>query len=81
MRATRIETDSLGTIEIDADRYWGPQTERARRLFQIGTEQFPPTLIHAAGLQKLAAAQANRDLDQLPADLAAPIIAAAREIA
>jgi fumarate hydratase, class II len=81
MPATRTETDSLGTIEIDADRYWGPQTERARRLFQIGTEQFPPALIHAAGLQKLAAAQANRDLDQLPAGLAAPIIAAAREIA
>ena len=33
---TRTETDSLGTIEIPADRYWGPQTERARALFRIG---------------------------------------------
>ena len=42
MVATRTESDSLGSIEIDAARYWGPQTERARRLFRIGTEHFPP---------------------------------------
>ena len=42
MAETRIETDSLGSIDIPADRYWGPQTERARRLFRIGTEHFPP---------------------------------------
>jgi fumarate hydratase class II len=78
---TRIETDSLGTIEIAADRYWGPQTERARRLFQIGSEQFPAIAIRAVGLQKLAAAEANRVLGELPAEIADPIIAAAREIA
>lgn len=77
---TRIETDSLGSIEIEAARYWGPQTERARRLFRIGTERFPRGLIRAVGLQKRAAAEANRDLGELPADLAAPIIAAADEI-
>ena len=38
----RTETDSLGSIDIDAARYWGPQTERARRLFRIGSEHFPP---------------------------------------
>lgn len=54
---TRTETDSLGTIDIDADRYWGPQTERARRLFRIGTERFPPVLIRAVGLQKQSAAE------------------------
>ena len=43
MTETRTETDSLGSIEIDAARYWGPQTERARRLFRIGDDRFPPT--------------------------------------
>src|SRR5690348_17057684 len=81
MTATRTESDSLGTIEIHAAHYWGPQTERARRLFQIGTEQFPPGLIRAVGLQKQAAAEANLALGELPDTIAAPIIAAAREIA
>lgn len=77
----RVETDSLGSIEIDAERYWGPQTERARRLFQIGTERFPPSFIHAFGLQKWAAAEANAALGELPDGLARPIVAAAQEIA
>ena len=38
---TRTETDSLGTIDIDSERYWGPQTERARRLFQNRLGTFP----------------------------------------
>ena len=78
---TRTETDSLGSIEIDADRYWGPQTERARRLFRIGTEVFPPGLIRAVGLQKQAAAEANLRLGQLGREIAEAIIAAAREVA
>ncbi|UPG72240.1 class II fumarate hydratase [Roseomonas gilardii subsp. gilardii] len=81
MADTRTETDSLGTIEIPATRYWGPQTERARQLFRIGTEKFPPALIRAVGLQKQAAAEANKALGELPAELADPIIAAAKEIA
>ncbi len=78
---TRSETDSLGTIEIPADRLWGPQTERARRLFAIGTETFPPILIRAVGLQKQAAAEANRALGELAPDLADAIIPAAAAIA
>ena len=78
---TRTETDSLGTIEIPADHLWGPQTERARRLFRIGTERFPPALIRAVGLQKRAAAEANLALGQLGAEIADPIIAAAADIA
>ena len=80
MSTTRTETDSLGSIEIDADRYWGPQTERARRLFQIGTDRFPSSLIRAVGLQKQAAAVANLALGELAQEIAEPIIAAAREI-
>jgi fumarate hydratase, class II len=78
---TRTETDSLGTIEIPADRYWGPQTERARRLFRIGSERFPPGLIRAVGLHKWACAEANERLGELPPDLAGPIRQAAEEIA
>jgi fumarate hydratase, class II len=81
MSTTRTETDSLGNIEIDADRYWGPQTERARRLFQIGTDRFPPGLIRAVGLQKQAAAIANLTLGELAREIADPIIAASQEIA
>jgi len=79
--ATRTETDSLGTIDIPADRLWGPQTERARRLFRIGSERFPPALIRAAGLHKWACAEANRRLGQLPEAIAEPIKQAAQEVA
>ena len=79
--ALRTETDSLGTIDIPADRLWGPQTERARRLFRIGTERFPPGLIRAVGLHKSACAAANARLGELPADLAETIAKAADEIA
>jgi fumarate hydratase class II len=79
--AERVESDSLGTIGIPADRLWGPQTERARRLFRIGTERFPPSLIRAVGLQKQAAAEANRAIGELEPAIAAPIIAAAAEVA
>ena len=78
---SRTETDSLGSVEIDAARYWGPQTERARALFRIGTERFPPGLIRALGLQKQAAAEANLTLGELPRAIAAPIVTAAREVA
>ena len=81
MADTRTETDSLGAIDIPADRLWGPQTERARRLFRIGTERFPPALIRAVGLHKSACAAANARLRELPADLADPIAKAADEIA
>src|ERR1043165_8160936 len=77
----RTETDSLGSVEIDEQRYWGPQTERARQLFRIGTERFPTGLIRALGLQKQAAAEANLPLGELPRAIAAPIVTAAREVA
>ncbi|MFC7473026.1 class II fumarate hydratase [Dankookia sp. GCM10030260] len=78
---TRTETDSLGSIDIPAGRYWGPQTERARLLFRIGTERFSPGLIRAVGLHKWACAEANGRLGELPAELVGPIQQAAQEIA
>ena len=77
----RTETDQLGSIEIEDGCLWGPQTERARRLFRIGTERFPPSMIRAVGLQKQAAAEANLELGELPREIALPIIAASAEIA
>jgi fumarate hydratase class II len=80
MTATRTETDSLGSIEIPAGRYWGPQTERARALFRIGEGRLDPAVIRATGLQKWAAAEANRRLGEIPDSLATPIKSAAEEI-
>ena len=80
MDLTRLEADSLGSIEIPAGRLWGPQTERARRLFAIGTERFPPILIRAVGLHKWAAAEANRALGEISATVADAIAQAAEEI-
>ncbi len=77
----RTETDSLGSIDIDDAHWWGPQTERARRLFRIGDDRFPRLLIRAVGLQKQAAAEANLALGELPEAIARPIAAAAAEIA
>ncbi|MGV7032764.1 class II fumarate hydratase [Methylobacterium symbioticum] len=76
----RIEHDAFGPIEIPADRYWGAQTQRALGVFEIGEERFPSSLIRAFGLQKLAAARANRRLGALDRILAAAIEAAAREV-
>jgi fumarate hydratase class II len=81
MTDTRIETDSLGSIEVPADRYWGAQTERSRRNFPIGGERMPDELIRAFGLQKQAAALANRGLGLIEPRLADAIIRAAEEVA
>ncbi len=78
--ATRTERDAFGEIEVAADKYWGAQTERARRLYKIGRETFPPALIHAFGMQKCAAARANRRFDALPEGLFAAIEQAALEV-
>ncbi|MGH0036538.1 MAG: class II fumarate hydratase [Myxococcota bacterium] len=77
---TRIETDTLGAIEVPADRYWGAQTERSRRNFRIGAERFPRALIRALGIVKRAAAQANAALGSLPEETASLITAAATEV-
>ena len=81
MAATREETDSLGTIEVPTERYWGAQTQRSLENFPIGGERMPIALIHAFALQKQAAARANRRLGSLEAELAEAIEGAAAEIA
>jgi fumarate hydratase class II len=81
--ATRIEHDAFGAVEIPADRYWGAQTQRALAVFAIGdvgSERLPTCLVRTCGLQKLAAARANRRLGELPPELAEVIEQAAREL-
>ncbi|WP_213740790.1 class II fumarate hydratase [Bradyrhizobium sp. dw_411] len=76
----RTEQDAFGPVEIAADRYWGAQTQRALAIFDVGEERFPACLIHAFGLQKIAAARANRRLGVLDAPRADAIEAAAVEV-
>ena len=77
---TRIETDTMGPIEVPADRYWGAQTQRSLEHFKIGGERFPREFIRALGLVKKACAMVNRELGLLPADEADAIIRAADEV-
>jgi fumarate hydratase class II len=78
--ATRSESDSMGTIDVDASHYWGAQTERSLHHFKIGSEKMPPELIRALATIKLAASQVNAELGLLPAPLADKIATAAREV-
>ncbi|MBX9697714.1 MAG: class II fumarate hydratase [Alphaproteobacteria bacterium] len=77
---TRTESDSLGTIEVPLDCYWGAQTQRSILNFPIGSERMPRPLIHAFGLIKGAAAHVNADLKLLDKTLSDVIIAASKEV-
>ena len=79
--ATRTETDTMGAVEVPANRYWGAQTQRSIENFPIGTEKMPVPLIRALGIVKKAAAQANAQLGNLDGEIAEAIAAAASEIA
>jgi len=79
--STRTETDTMGAVEVPADRYWGAQTQRSLENFKIGGERMPLALIHAFGLQKRAAAMANKALGELPDNIADAIARAAQEVA
>lgn len=82
MQNTRIESDSMGTIEVPTSHYWGAQTQRSLVNFPIGVDRYKlsPVLIESLGILKQAAAKANRDLKQIPEDVADLIIAAADEV-
>jgi fumarate hydratase, class II len=76
----RTESDSMGTIEVPDDVYWGAQTARSLIHFNIGEDRMPPKLIRAIGILKKAAALVNNDLGKLPKEKAQLIIAAADEV-
>src|SRR5476649_1016715 len=79
MSATRIEKDSMGPIDVPAQRLWGAQTQRSLEHFRISSEKMPPALIRALLIVKRVAAQVNVDLGKLPGKTAEAIVAAAEE--
>lgn len=80
MTMHRREKDSMGAIEVPADKLWGAQTQRSLEHFRISTEKMPVSLIQALALTKRAAAKVNQDLGLLDADKASAIINAADEV-
>jgi fumarate hydratase, class II len=78
--STRVESDSMGKIEVPSDRYYGAQTARSLIHFDIGTDTMPPELIRAFGILKKAAALVNQDLGKLPPDKAHAIVQAADDV-
>jgi fumarate hydratase class II len=77
---TRRETDSMGAIEVPADRYWGAQTQRSLIHFSIGEDKMPKAVYHAYGHVKKAAAVVNGRAGRLPAWKAALIERVADEV-
>ena len=78
--AHRVESDSMGQVEVPADRYWGAQTQRSLQNFKIGGERMPAPLVRALGIQKKAAAQANMDLGLLDPKIGHAILDAAEDV-
>ncbi len=80
MNDVRIESDSMGTIEVPANKYWGAQTERSLHHFNIGQDIMPKEVTHAFGILKKAAALTNLELGKLPVDKTDLIVKAAEEV-
>jgi len=78
--ASRTERDSMGTIKVPDDVYYGAQTERSRQNFQIGQDVFPREMVRALGLVKKAAALTNEKLGELSSEKAKLIVQAADEV-
>jgi fumarate hydratase class II len=77
---TRIETDTMGAIEVPADCYWGAQTQRSLHHFNIGDDRMPREMIRALGVLKKAAVLVNEDLGKLSPDKAQLIVQACDEV-
>lgn len=80
MAASRTEKDSMGPVDVPADKLWGAQTQRSLEHFRISIEKMPVELVRALAQTKRAAAEVNRDLQLLPDDRATAIIRAADEV-
>src|SRR6266581_3197969 len=78
--STRIETDSMGKMEVPADRYWGAQTARSLVHYAIGQDVMPPEFIRAFGILKKACALVNQDLGKLSPEKCKFIVQAADEV-
>ncbi|MGN7678782.1 MAG: class II fumarate hydratase [Anaplasma sp.] len=76
----RVESDSMGDVEVPAERYWGAQTQRSLANFEIGEEKMPQPLIRALGVVKFAAARANMKNGNIEQSVGEAICAAALEV-
>ena len=79
-KSYRIETDTMGEVEVPSEKLWGAQTERSRNNFKIGTERMPVPMIRALGIQKKAAALANIECGVLKNEIGTVIVEAACEV-
>jgi fumarate hydratase class II len=79
-KAMRVESDSMGNIEVPTNVYWGAQTARSLVHFDIGRDVMPPELIRAFGILKKAAALVNQELGKLPPEKSRLIVPAAEEV-
>jgi fumarate hydratase class II len=77
---TRVESDSMGSVEVPAEHYWGAQTQRSLIHFSIGDDHMPKGVYHAYGYVKKAAALVNEAAGRLDSERAEAIIAAADEV-
>ena len=80
MSQIRVESDTMGTIEVPADRYWGAQTQRSLENFKIGGERMPRSILRAMGIVKHASASANQKLGRLDSELADAIRSAGQQV-
>ncbi|MBU92486.1 MAG: fumarate hydratase, class II [Rhodobiaceae bacterium] len=80
MMNKRIETDTFGKIEVDCGKYWGAQSQRSLKNFDIGWEMQPKSVIRALGIVKAAAAEVNMGYGILDKDIGKNIIKAANEV-
>jgi len=78
--SVRVETDSLGEMQVPAWAYWGAQTQRSLQNFRIGGERMPTQIVRALGIQKLAAARANLALGTLDRETGDAVCTAALEV-
>ena len=77
---TRTERDSIGSIEVPSEKYYGAQTQRSYENFKIGDERFPREFIRAYGIIKKAAASVNHDFNNLDSSILSAIHKAADEV-
>jgi len=80
VNATRLESDSMGNVEVPADKYWGAQTQRSIEHFAIGRDVMPNELIRGFGLLKKAAALTNHELGLMKKETMELIVRAADEV-
>ena len=80
MDAVRVEEDTMGTLEVPADRYYGCQTARSLINFDIGEDRMPRGVIRGFGILKQAAAKTNKELGTIDAEIADLIVRASEEV-